>query len=474
MMNQRELLFAFEAKYKLLYDIKINGVPIYAGLRDGVAERLVNGESADPVKRKEKKGKIFIRRILNSHFKISKWKKSETLIFTSAIFRRDQGRNLAAEFLLEKYSNAVIFEWPSGEAIFDKACFEDNQRDRYCPLDYYLVLYKLYMKCHRMKYKQLVMQCKERMENIFGSLTDGLLENEKIAIQYLVNVMPDSYAATAMSQHVFKKIFRKYTNVMYAIDFWGSARENIIPVLPSAPQSIELQHGIITNEHPGYIYPSFAYRYAPHFFERKLLVYGKATEKILTRYSIFKKNQMEIIGNPRIIKYKQAFSPVHQERKLILFTSQPFEQDGKGTGYYEAVIPVLKAVSKYMESNSEWKGFQLAIKLHPRENNSVKETYLSALPQCIVYDNSTQLYELLLQTSLHITANSTTLYEAAVFGAPTIAVMYSAYDPKVIFGKEIKVIKNLSDVTECLRWISEKSNYRKYLYYMKQLTNEFM
>lgn len=473
-MNSKQILYDFEDKYKDIYSISVRGVPIYTCHRDTVL-CILTGEADTPKSNgKTEKGRIYLRRVLDGIIKFRTFRKHKTLIFTSSMYRRDKGRNLAAEFLMDRYPDAVVFEWPSRVEIYDRAYFMDKQMNRYCPLDCYLFLFKLHMKVHRKRYTQLVLQCAEYMKSIFGKWEKDIPQNEKRVIQYLMDTMPKSYATTVMSQQVFWKLFKNYRNVKYAIDFWGSARENIIPVLQNSPQSIELQHGIITSEHPGYIYPDFVRQYAPHFFGRKLLIYGKATEKLLIKHSIFEKNQIEVIGNPRIIEYKKAFSPTVQERKLLLFTSQPFEQDGKGTDYYATVIPILKEISRYIESKPEWKGFQLAIKLHPRENNGVGEVYLSELPKCIVYDNSAQLYDLLLQTSLHITANSTTLYEAAVFGAPTIAVMYSTFNPEVIFGRGVKVIKKPSDVSDCLSWLSRKYNYETYLCYMKQLTSEFM
>ena len=52
----------------------------------------------------------------------------------------------------------------------------------------------------------------------------------------LIQEMPKSYASTVISQQLFRKLFRKYNNIEYAIDFWGSGRENIIPVLPDGIQ----------------------------------------------------------------------------------------------------------------------------------------------------------------------------------------------------------------------------------------------
>ena len=244
-MNQRELLFAFENKYQFLYDIQVNGVPIYTCLRDGVCARL-QGKRIEAETDSGEKGKVYIRRILDSWRKLHKFRKKKTLIFTSAVYRRDKGRNLAAEYLLERYPDAVIFEWPSRNEAYDSAYSSDEIKGQYCPLEFYIIFYKFFCKIHRKQYKKMYQECEKQIVDAFDKCKNEFEQHEQETIKYLLQEIPASYASTNMSQVVFAKLFKGYRDVEYAIDFWGSARENIIPVLPSKPQSIELQHGIIT------------------------------------------------------------------------------------------------------------------------------------------------------------------------------------------------------------------------------------
>ena len=98
-------------------------------------------------------------------------------------------------------------------------------------------------------------KCRECLRQGFLNSVSPNSIYEQQAIDLLIREMPVSYASTAISQQVFRRLFRKYENIKYAIDFWGSGRENIIPVLPGDFEAVELQHGIITEFHPGYIYP---------------------------------------------------------------------------------------------------------------------------------------------------------------------------------------------------------------------------
>lgn len=472
-MNQKELLFTFENKYHFLYDIESNGVPIYTCLRDGVSARL-QGKSTEETIDSRQKGKVYIRRILDSWRKLNRFRNKKTLIFTSSVYRRDKGRNLAAEYLVERYPDAVVFEWPSRNEAYDKEYFSDQMREYYCPLEFYIILYKFYVIICQKQYEKLYQECRENLVTSFGKCKNEVVEYEQRAIDYLMKELPASYAATKMSQRIFAKLFKRYYGVEYAIDFWGSARENIIPVLPGKPRSVELQHGIITSIHPGYIYPTFVGKSQRPFFQRKLLVYGEKTKELLTNSSIFAQEQIEVIGNPRIKMYRQRFSLEDAEKKTILFTSQPIEQDGTGMGYYETVIQYLKVVQKTINQDERFFQYKLAIKLHPRENERVVKKYSDELSDAIIYGNTSQLFELLDASFVQITVSSTSLYEAAEFGTPTININYNNFDSTDIYGFATWTAESSQDVINLLERLLNAEEYEEYLQYLQENTKHYM
>lgn len=467
-----ELLLHFEEKYPFLYDIQANGIPIYAGIRDGVANCFRQKFETRNSVYQEEKGHIYVRRIVDSAFKLVAFRKAKTLVFTSSMYQRDHGKNLAAEYLLEKYPDAYIFEWPSKNAIYDKAYL--NNSKKYCPIDFYLFLYKIYVKLHKKKVRRLEKYCFDLIQDKFVGTKSNTTLQEENAIKYILNELPNSYATTVLSQELFQKLFRKYKNVKYAIDFWGGARENIIPILPGNPESIELQHGIITSVHPGYIYPQYVSEKAKGFFGRTILVYGENTKKLLVKNSIFKENQIEVIGNPRIYMYQKNFSMKQNEKKLILFTSQPIEQDNNGTGYYDRVVFLLKDIVVSLKSELKNHDIVLGIKLHPRENNGVKEIYQNRIPGCVVFDNTKELYELFSMSLLHFTVSSTTLYEAALFEVPTVLLSYNNIDPKEIYGFDVSTIDKKNDLAYIVDLLKDNQKYEKYLSFLKENTMRYM
>ncbi|MBE5745088.1 MAG: hypothetical protein E7355_03010 [Clostridiales bacterium] len=472
-MKQKSELFAFENKYPFLYDILVGGVPIYTSFRDGVMQLLQDGQKAVSSVQAQRKDGVSIKRVINGFFKKRKFRKKQTLIFTSTVYRRDNGRNLAAEYLLDHYPDGVVFEWPSRNAAYDNGYFTDVNKDKYCPLDYFSVRLKLYSIFHKKEYARLCEECRQTIVPQFAK-TPTETENEQKAVAYLLEHFPDAYATTVIYQKLFGKFFKRYKNVQYAIDFWGGARENIIPVLRNNPQSIELQHGIITNHHVGYVYPAFVKNIDLAFFKRKILVYGDKTKRILCEQSIFDAENVEVIGNPRTQTYKKVFGVKAEERDLILFASQPYEQDGVGQNYYSLMIKRLKKVQEIMAADERWKRYRLAIKLHPREDNGAIELYRKELDGVEIYDNTSQLYELLLRSFVQLTVSSTSLYEAAEFGAPTISFRYNGVLAKDIYEFDVWEVLNEQDLQDFTKKLLDEKEYEQYVQYLTDKTKNNM
>ncbi len=431
-------------------------------LRDNVQLILLFGEHHDPSR--GEKGRVFPKRLLDSLLKLPRLRRAETVVFTSSVYRRDHGRNLAAEYLMERYPNAVVFEWPARNEAFDGAYFSDPQRERYCPLDIYPVLYKLARLLRRKRLREKAEQIRIELRRQFEDAPDPRNENEAAAIRYLLEALPESAVTTELSQAIFQKLFRRYRSIQYAIDFWGSGRENIFPVLPGEPEKIELQHGLINSTHPGYIYPDFVRDLDTDFFRRTLLVYGEATKQLLCKRSIFRPEQIEVIGNPRIQMYRREFPVKETERNLILFTSQPFEQDGSGVGYYDTMIPIL---GKLQEMAVDM-GLELCIKLHPRENTEIAEKYKKRLSDVSVMGNDASLYDLLQKSWLHITVSSTTLFEAAFFRVPTVVISYREKMPEESYGFTVKTINRTEEIGSIFDEV--RNNYSFYLEYLVHQT----
>ena len=110
----------------------------------------------------------------------------------------------------------------------------------------------------------------------------------------------------------------------------------------------------------------------------------------------------------------------------------------------------------------------LAIKLHPREGDEILEVYREALPDCEFMNRSSDLYGVLAQSWLHVTANSTVLYEALEFDVPTVTIMLPGFDPEKLFWKGVAVLKAPEDAGKVIEELADAGNYRRYLESMKR------
>lgn len=453
-------LLEFEQEHQELYDIQANGMPIYTVLRQDVYELL--NESEIQYQASGKKGRIYPKRILDGLIKMYRFRNKETLIFTTSIFRRDKQRNLAAEYLLDNYVGAGIFEWPSRDSVFDLGYFKDEKREQYCPLDFYLLLKKFDRILYRKQYNNLINECKNNIEGILAGIKETKVR------EFLSNALPSVYADTIRSQVLFKRLYKKYSETKIIIDFWGAARENIFPIFSSSVQLIELQHGVISLESIGYIYPKFVRYINAPIFERKILVYGDYTKRLLTEESIFDNSQIDIIGNPRLIRYNQMSCDTIISKEIILFTSQPYTLPN----YYPKMVKLLNEFNKAIKEVGINK--KLGIKLHPREDVRIGEYYKQHINEVEIYDASVELYDLLKRSFVHLTVSSTTLYEAAEFDTPTIVLVDGYHNSLNDFGFPVWTVEEHSDILNVLTKLQNVDTYHKYVNYLKVKVKEYL
>lgn len=465
-MNQFDKLIEFEKKYPSLYDIEINGFPVYTVMRQGlygINARKIDSREAKNINQNKKY--ISFRRIVDSFIGIHKHRSVKVLIFSSSSYRRDHLHNFGVEYLQKMYPDSIAFEWPNHNRKQDLEY--KNEKD-IIPIDYYLVLSKLYSFVYRKEYNRLYNDCLNFLEDIFKKKDNDFFN----WIDYLKKNMCSSYAKTGISHIIFSKLFKNYYPNMI-IDFFGSARENIYPVFMNNPELIELQHGILTKEHTGYIYPDFVKKNSCYLFNRKILVYGESSKNILCNYSVFEDFQIEIIGNPRIKMYLNSKYMKIENKILILFTSQPFEQDGICKNYYNTIIPYLNEILNILNKNKFYMKYKLGIKLHPREGNNIIDLYKKHLGKDVFYyGNDAELYDLLVKSYLHITVNSTCLYEATQFKCPTITIKYGEFKNKETFGEQVIEVSNIEELNQCFNNLETK--YNNYLSELQKITKEFM
>lgn len=95
-------------------------------------------------------------------------------------------------------------------------------------------------------------------------------------------------------------------------------------------------------------------------------------------------------------------------------------------------------------------------------------------PGDVVYDNASPLFELLSKSYLHITVSSTTLYEAALFGCPTVCLKFGDKNLKRTYGFEVWGAETADEATQLLKRCFDREQYEKYLGYLTKETMRYM
>lgn len=88
----------------------------------------------------------------------------KVLIFSSSSYRRDHLHNFGVEYLQKMYPDSIAFEWPNHNRKQD---LEYKKEKDIIPIDYYLVLSKLYSFVYRKEYNRLYNDCLNFLEDIF-------------------------------------------------------------------------------------------------------------------------------------------------------------------------------------------------------------------------------------------------------------------------------------------------------------------
>jgi len=191
----------------------------------------------------------------------------------------------------------------------------------------------------------------------------------------------------------------------------------------------DYQHGIISNNHKGIILNSKACKIKskPKVIT---LVYGKGFRNILLKSdktNYFNKKNIKTIGfYKKIDDYK-----IRQNNKIILLSLQNTDLSYLNLKKYYKLIQLIIEINKDFLIQH---GYEVWFKNHPRYNNQYKLEFEKKLNFIKFVEDKISLDNLTENVHLHITFHSTTAFDVALKGIPTIFVdMFNLFSPKEIF-----------------------------------------
>ncbi|MDD4249161.1 MAG: UDP-N-acetylglucosamine 2-epimerase, partial [Methanosarcina sp.] len=192
--------------------------------------------------------------------------------------------------------------------------------------------------------------------------------------------------------------------------------------------TIALQHGIITDQHPGYMYDDKSFR---AILPDVTCVFGEEHYKLLVEKSIYEPQKVVVTGNPRydILNYaKKLYSredffkrySLNPDNKIVLWTTQCHGiSDKENKNNFKAMFKTLQNL----------KDVTLIIKQHPGEGEKYTKMIKDALKNhnlnIVITPKNSDTYEQLYMCDILVIKDSTTAMEAVALNKPVIVLNLS-------------------------------------------------
>ncbi len=182
--------------------------------------------------------------------------------------------------------------------------------------------------------------------------------------------------------------------------------------------TVELQHGFIREDHPGYIWKQI---YDRNLFPDYILTYGNYFTELLTQKSVlFNPEQIFTCGSYAIEKYFMNINPpkmfTESDKKIIYITSQ--------WSIREKLLKFVLKLAKIIP-----KQYRIVYKTHPLEDNV--NSYYSELNNFsnieLIADTKINSLDIIPNCFVHSTAYSTSFMEANYLKKPNIFIFIDGF-----------------------------------------------
>lgn len=216
---------------------------------------------------------------------------------------------------------------------------------------------------------------------------------------------------------------------------------------------IEVQHGLISKTHKGYMYDT---NQNSDLFPDNIFVFGKFFKDILLNYStLYEKNQIKIVGSnsldfysrKKIEKDEQIEKLKQKYNKIVLFSGQ-FTVDEK---------------SLLLIENIQNQTDRVCFLFLTRKKEEIS-TYKKDHKNIVFYKGNQKFYDLIKQVDFHATVYSTTFLEALYFGIPNILFDFDNYPMNTyesIINKNYPFILSSNNPRKIIDFINKKQTYSK-------------
>tara|TARA_B100000780_G_C21117167_1_gene452112 strand:- start:547 stop:1668 length:1122 start_codon:yes stop_codon:yes gene_type:complete len=214
----------------------------------------------------------------------------------------------------------------------------------------------------------------------------------------------------------------------------------------------DYQHGIIDSKQPGF----FKTRKAPNWIRsnnKEVLVYGKGFKDIMINTDKeYYQNKTHCIGAPNTL------SSNFIKGNNILVSLQIIELENVSLEWLSAQVEMLDDIFKNDSTTSQLSNRMVYLRHHPRSNRSFDLQKLYAFPFVKDFDDSIES----TQIGLHITFFSTSAFEFASLGIPTL-FLFNRIIPQgeTLFYNEFNYpYQNWNSINEWITALSQEDSFK--------------
>ncbi len=237
----------------------------------------------------------------------------------------------------------------------------------------------------------------------------------------------ETYSREKKISKILRTIFfNRFYSKVYITLIWNNA--TLWRSINKDACIIDYQHGVIFNGHEGYLLDGSPPK-VKSLNKIDTMVYGDTFKKILMnndKSNFYNKDNLIKVG---FNKTNDPLKELPSINKKILFTLQITPDSitkAVNENYIKIVENLISVNADYLKTND----FKLIFRQHPRFSPdhcpSVNLEY-----DFVSYDNFTPMSDLIDDVSMHITFNSTSVFEASMVGIPTIFIdMHDQEFPK--------------------------------------------
>lgn len=373
------------------------------------------------------------------------FKKNFDVVFVCSTYfnRGKKGENILFKPMIEcckkNNLNYVIFE-----DTYFKSHIDFRVNENSISFDFILIIQIILKKIYNLIYKQPI------------SLDEIYLQDLKVA------------------KIVRRLFFKKFNSKIYITLIWNNV--TLWRVISPSASVVDYQHGYIFDGEEEFMKDGRPPRVKLDN-NVEALVHGHKYKSILIdndKSGFYNENNVITVGLEKPSYSKKNFSEMNRK---ILFTLQLVPDFDKKINerYVNTIEKLIDINSEYFLSNN----YEIIFKHHPRyvSENCPK---ININHSFVSFDDKTPLSELFNKVGLHMTFHSTSAFDAALIGLPTIFVdMHESFSPDEMFLNQYQypcndlVVKNFKNLKRILKNITNEKTYNHYCNDVYEWSKEF-